>query len=512
MEFNFNKTINADQQRKYSFYYTPDLLTKTNLPKIRITYSKNNVTNEGLELIKNKSERDMQTFAINDNNNIQFQIYNKSIHSFKSIYDNYISNINPIQFKSFNLYPNLTSYTSKYLSIMIIYKQQFFSNNNELSTLLMLTPSNDFPNNFKIIHFSTINNDNINKEFQFALKFFSEHFPFYKCLYINIYYYLQNQKLFWNKDIAFIMKTNNFKWVKVENNEKGERFQLFKLINEDYFCDESNLPNTRNNNYMSLQMYLILNCDNGLNEKMFANNNKLLEDVMKCFYNNNTEYINQVKLILNDKYMKYKHDSNTEMLKFIKNNKIFPKLKFKNDCQYCCLYLQLESNFKLTTKVMINNNYYLSIIAHVKELYDKKTNQLFYMLFSENNFHYLICEMNDEFQKEIYENNGQNIYEKFKRVNKRIEANKSEVVVKTVLVPWINNVGNLNEKDKNEVEYGCSFGMRTVNKVININSVYMTPFNEYEICIKKDWFIAIINDKILDICDVDCLYCNIIKV
>jgi len=442
-----------------------------------IAVSPDKKSNTISQINKEENAQSFNNSVIVDNYNISY--YCDSLSKFiNDIYAEYYKNVtieqkrifnvleNPISYFSHNYYPKIIickDASSNLVKGICIYSVSFNCHDNE-------------PNQIIIEHLSAYNN----KEMEIILK---NMFEFVKnnnilinsCssniakneIYLDLYYYTENEKFLIDKDICnFIKNELKFRWVKLENISKGIRFQKMKhqFNNKNFNSNlennelEQSLEENRKNN-LCCNFYIKDN-----SKAKFVNKKGESQIIVENSYEKDKKYINPFnmmylikKISLDDKYSKYfennannffinydqlcvkelfDNNNNIELQKQLIDNNSFISSDM-NQLMICLEKNETEKNpshkFDIKTKMNIRpifdncisikyKGYYFNRIKNkdVKIFSEKETNQKFYYMTSKNNENIKLLisyNLNDKFKdKYICIQDNSNISLKFKEI------------------------------------------------------------------------------------------------
>ena len=373
---------------------------------------------------------------------------------------------NPISYFSHNYYPKIIickDTNSSLVKGICIYSLSFNCHDNE-------------PNQIIIEHLSAYNNEEMEIILKNILEFLKKNnLLINSCIskitkneiYLDLYYYLENEKFIIDKDICnFIKNELKFKWVKLENISKGVRFQKMKHQFDNKNVDE-NLENNEleqsidknNQNNLCCNFYI-----KDYSKAKFINKNEESQIKEENLNVKEKKYINPFNMVylikkisLDDKYSKYienntsnffinydqlcikelfDNNKNIELQKQLIDNNSFISSDM-NQLINCLEKNEIEKNpchkFDIKTKMNIRpifgncisikyKGYYFNRIENndVKIFYEKDTNQKFYYMTSKNNENIKLLisyKLNDKFKdKYICMQDNTNISLKFKEI------------------------------------------------------------------------------------------------
>ena len=457
-------------------------------------------------------EENVQSFnnSINvDNYNISY--YCDSLSKFiNDIYAEYYKKVTIEQKRIFNVLENPISYFShNYYPKIIICKD---TNSNLVKGICIYSVSfnchNNEPNQIIIEHLSSYNNEEMEIILKNMLEFLkNNNILINSCnsniakneIYLDLYYYTENEKFLIDKDICnFIKNDLKFKWVKLENISKGVRFQKMK-----HQFNNKNLEENFDNN--ELEQSIDENSKNNLCCNFYIKDNSKAKFVNKSeesqiskenLNEKEKKYINPFNMVylikkisLDDKYSKYIENNTSNF--FINNDQLCIKELFNNDNN---IELQkqlidnnsfissdmnqlincLENNeiekipshkFDIKTKMNIRpifdncisikyKGYYFNRIENrdAKIFSEKETNQKFYYMTSKNNENIKLLisyKLNSKFKdKYICIQDNSNISLKFKEIYNNFDLIEE----------------NIKDKDKTKHLYIPSFDINSVIK------------------------------------------------
>ena len=525
---NSTKLLNINNRKKEEFDKSlneiNNSMAKKNIKEKEIIEAKEKSQNKDKKtklLKKNEENEDLNVPEvnddyINDHDDINFKeqkndskifFYNNDINDLNKNYEIFFENIPKNQKNTFNLKNDIKNYLCGN-NPMILLKIE----NNFIISLMCLSYSSDSENTLNINTFCTLNEDNNENEKIFSefINFINEKNIKYQFITIDLYYDLIDGKFVLDKNINNIFKNLNFRWSKLENLESGVRYQQMKLVNNNFNPENDSIIEDK---IMNIQSSLILyfsdnnNNNNNDNIEFNKNTNTFHLEVLDNLYNKNEENMNKFKLLFKNLFFS---DKNEEIQQLLANNNfnfVLPELK--NEKIFISLF-NIFPQFESTMITEINNRKYIRIQTKIEVLYEKETNQLFYMIIcSKDSNALLIAEVNEKFNQII--SNG-NIYYNFKEFYPKIENYQKQY--EAIYIPLINSEKLTNNKGTINniagVEGVCEFWKITSGINFNKNIFILTP-GENDIVIKNSCFLSLMNIDIADEFNISTVFCSFIN-
>jgi hypothetical protein len=450
------------------------------------------------------NDREINLKSQEQKNEPQIFFYNNDIKDLNDEYKNYFEKIPISQRKTFNIKNDIKNYLFG-INPMILIKTE----NGFLNGLMCLSYSSDSEKTLNINNFCTLNEDNNENEKIFSdfVNFINEQNIKYQYLTIDLYYDLIEGKFVLNKEINQIFKNLNFRWAKLENLESGVRYQQMKYTNENFNPENDSIIDDK---IINIQSSLILYCsdNNGNNNNSIKDLNTFHLEVLNNLDNNNQENIQKLKTLFKNLFFSNNYEEMQHLLANNNFNFVLPEINNNNK-----ILISLFNIFPQFESIMItdyNRQKYIRIKTKIEVLYEKETNQIFYMIIcSKDSNALLIAEVNEQFKQILL--NG-NIYNNFKEFYPKIENyNKN---YESIYIPLINdekltqNKGSVN--DINDVNEICEFWKITSGVNFNKNSFILTP-NENDVVIKNTCFLSLMNIEIADEFNISTVFCSLIN-
>ena len=520
---NINNNKNKEEFDK-SLNELNNSIAKKNIKEKEIIEAKekNEIKNKKYKLLKkNEENEDLNVPEVNDDyindhdinfknleqkNEAKIFFYNGDINDLNKNYEIFFENIPKNQKNTFYLKNDIKNYLYGN-NPMILLKTE----NNYIISLMCLSYSSDTENTLNINTFCTLNEDNQENEKIFSefISFINEKNIKYQFLTIDLYYDLIDGKFVLDKNINNIFKNLNFRWSKLENLESGVRYQQMKFVNNNFNPDNDVILDDK---VMNIQSSLILyfndNNNNNDNIDFTKNTNTFHLEVLDNLNNKNEENMNKFKMLFKNLFFS---DNNEEIQQLLSNNNfnfVHPEFDKKN--KILISLFNIFPQFESAMITEINNQKYIRIQTKIEVLYEKETNQLFYMIIcSKDSNALLIAEVNEKFNKII--SNG-NIYYNFKDFYPKIENYQKQY--EAIYIPLINNEKLTDNKGSinniTGVEEICEFWKITSGINYSKNNFILNP-GENDIVIRNSCFLSLMNIDIADEFNISTVFCSFIN-
>ena len=564
------KTNSARKKSQSHITIDAALIPKKNLNIINNTKketfeeSKNPEENININTNLNKTIND----TINTTDNLNISYYSGKISEFIPLYNDYFSKIPSEQKIIFNLNEEpLNYFKHNYYPKIILCKDTITNEIKGMCIYSIIFKEHEKKANQIIIeHISSYNKEEmeniLTKIFEFIksnhiLNDISENSNnLFTEMFIDLYYYLQNDKFEINKSIKdFIGKTIKFRWVKLENISKVIRFQKMKYVISNKEQDKNvrdsmiSIDNSVKSNFMindicafNLIKNIINNEENKPNELLDNNKEKIeinpyniiyILFLMKNIFNIKTifeQILEKIKIFCTNNKLSLPDEA------FInkENNEInlytFP-LQLKQLCQL------FEGNFYNKIEISNNNeilplfdgcigtkynNYFYNRIESkdLKIFKDNNTEQIFYLIKSKHksSISLLISSnLNENFKTKYLLSNDhisfifKDIYNNLSEVESEQNENESKYIyipafTKDKKIEIINNGRNKEEKDiiSDYIEK-CNIEFLTEENILKKNCKKNNNF-EYDLIdddIKNNKVYIINDDFMIFVLDFD---------
>ena len=539
-------------------------IINTNNNNINIIDNNNN----NINIIDNTANRDNN--EINNNDNLNISYYSGKLSEFIPIYNEYFQKIPSEQKTIFHLQDEpLNYFKHNYYPKIILCKD---TTTNEIKGLciysIIFKDHEKKPNQIIIQHISSYNEEEmeniLTKIFEFIKNnhilndIWDNSNTLFTEMYIDLYYYLENEKFEINKNIRdFIGKKIKFRWVKLENISKVIRFQKMKFVISNKEREKNirdsmiRIDNGSIKSNISINDFCVLNfIKNIINNNGNQNENEILDninEIMKINPYNIVYILSLMKKIFNIKTI---FEQILDKIKiFCINNKLsIPDNELiNNDNNSINLYTfplllkQLGELFSTNNENKLDisnkneilplfdgcigtryNNYYYNRIESIdlKILKDNETEQIFYLIKSKHkdNISLLISfNLNENFKnKYLLSNEHMSLY--FKDIYNglsEVETEQNEKESKYIYIPAftmdkkieiINNEKKQEEKDIiNYFEEKYNIEFLTEDIIIRNNNKLNNNF-EYDLIeddVKNNKINIIDDDFVIFVLDFD---------
>ena len=422
-EFNYKEKINNDiiniNLKKIKLNKNCEKeLVNNNIDKINneIKKDEENILQNSLILskkIKKKAESravtpESKKINKNEKNSNIIKTYNTSYYcgslsDFVFIYNNYYERIPLEQKKIFNIKSNpLEYFYHNYYPKIIICSDKKLSLTKGICIYSVVLNYEKKPNKIIIEHLSSYNEEEMENIIKNIFSFLKNNNILSNSsnnitgeIYIDLYFYLENEKFFINTKIRdFIKNELKFKWVKLENISKEIRYQKMKHIFSSNYDDNNNLLNNEIDDNNILNQSII-------GKKALKELNESNED---SFFDDNKDNILCNFIILNKSIIKYKNKSEKEKenednlilnnIKYINPfNIIYLIKKIPEDCIYSEYienntynFFNMNEHFDIEeilnnndgislNDILINNSFLTSELHQLIDFFDKKYNK-----------------------------------------------------------------------------------------------------------------------------------------
>ena len=394
IENNNNSLSQSKIQKKISRSLTPKSQRESKINNILTSNEVNKDNNQSNTDIFN-TEKNINTDTIS--------FYCGKLSDFISIYSTYYKRIPEEQKIIFNIKENIIEYIHNnfYPKIIIFGNKK----NKEIKGLCIISHIFWKKNELYVEHISSYKNEEREKIFEMFFSFIKENS--YKILgydnnikendiYIDLYYKNEEGKFIINEEIKdYFKKKINFKWVKLVNVSKFERFIQMR---HHFNINQGNNINLLNNEYDD---------NNVLNQSILGKkefNNDELNN------NNNSDM---------EKSEESNDDSNLNISTIFELNKEKNEKEVNNNLN---IYKNKEPN--LLNNFLVKNK---TILKFNTKLYENKNNSVENIFYSNSlNFVYLLSKIyNINENRTLYNNISQNI-------NSYFSSNDSPIVLQTL--------------------------------------------------------------------------------
>ena len=520
-----NSLINSQIKKSHSRSLTPKSQRES---RINLLKEKNEIDINQINKDNNQSNTDI--FNNNDNekkiiNNDIMSFYLGKLTDFISIYNNYYNNISQEQKIIFNIKQNPLEYIhNNFYPKIIIYQDK---KNKIIKGLCIISHIFWKKNEIYIEHISSYKDEEKENIFEKFISFIKENA--FKILgydnnikendiYIDLYYKSEEGKFTINETIRdFFRNKLKFKWVKLENISKYERYMKIRhhfginnennLLNNEY--DDNNILNQ---SILGKKEFNNLNNNESDNEES-EDTDDINLDISKAFeiqkdkinINNNLQELNnfyKIKNILNNFSIK-----NKTILKF--NNKIyenkndsFINIKYSNPFNFVYLINKVNHSENKNLKEIISfniNSYFSQNDSEIIKQSINKFKKIKLNLIPENiNYYSDITELNKQIVNKFKINANINILPPFDNCisfiyngyyYNRIEIKKIEIFIEKeteqifYMISKNENHAILISSDLND-----NFIQKFINKENNNNkdNISINFMNIYNNLINKD--------------------------
>ena len=520
-----NSLINSQIKKSHSRSLTPKSQRES---RINLLKEKNDIDINQINKDNNQSNTDI--FNNNDNekkiiNNDIMSFYLGKLTDFISIYNNYYNNISQEQKIIFNIKQNPLEYIhNNFYPKIIIYQDK---KNKIIKGLCIISHIFWKKNEIYIEHISSYKDEEKENIFEKFISFIKENA--FKILgydnnikendiYIDLYYKSEEGKFSINEAIRdFFRNKLKFKWVKLENISKYERYMKIRhhfginnennLLNNEY--DDNNILNQ---SILGKKEFNNLNNNESDNEES-EDTDDINLDISKAFeiqkdkinINNNLQELNnfhKIKNILNNFSIK-----NKTILKF--NNKIyenkndsFINIKYSNPFNFVYLINKVNHSENKNLKEIISfniNSYFSQNDSEIINQSINKFKKIKLNLIPENiNYYSDITELNKQIVNKFKINANINILPPFDNCisfiyngyyYNRIEIKKIEIFIEKeteqifYMISKNENHAILISSDLND-----NFIQKFINKENNNNkdNISINFMNIYNNLINKD--------------------------
>ena len=470
-----------------------------NLPKL-----KDSKQSSSKEISQQKSE----------NNSVTLSFYTEDLLYLSKQYNIYHKKIPQKQFITFHVLSDINEYINTSTNPIVITS---YNDKKEISSLVILSYVQEENNSLCIKHISSPKVGL--KEFMDSLiSFIKQNIP-YQHLYIDLYYENENGKLTLDKDINLLFKELKFQWVKLENLENGIRYQKLKLKNDSCMTSESR----NQQSLINIQSGLVIYCkdnvtSNDNNDDTYKEINLLHLQVCEKVFKKSIEKVNKItSLFCPLKFLNSKKVDDIKKLLDKENIKL--QIDKEDNNQIYASLFNINSSFDSFSTVKINSKQYIRLRGKIEILKHKDTEQIFYMIVSNDSHPFLICEMNQKFKAYMNsDDNGTNIYEKFYSIYPQLESCENDKNIYSIYIPKIrkevktqsNDILNSKIDNISKIyNYAkLSIGDSTYDEK---KSLKISPNNETDIILSNDLFFSIINIELLNEFNIPCVFCSIIS-
>lgn len=433
-----------------------------------------------------------------------FEFYTGTLSTIEKDYNQYYNLIPISQKNTFDLYSNLTLFSEAISPMLIV----GYKNKSICSMCLLSLYSEDY--RIVIIkQISTIEN-NLNEVFLKLMMFIQDNIM-YKELVINLHFETKGDQYQLNKELTDIFKGLNFKWSKLENLDNGKRIQTMKYRNMNL--------NSKNNSadhlcYIKVGMIACENEGEYNEDPSLSNNNthnvnilhKTVIDHLIKQTGKASEIKNSFSNLISFEGMKEDAIAYINERENKESEVIFYLDSIQEDMKLYLSCYTLYPMFQTLSTRTINQYIYNRLEIKNEILYEKETNQTFYML-QQDDYVILLGQMAPGFK--TYLDNSKNIYEGFNLLYAKIE-----VIQKDIKHIWVPSF-SLNEV------YSCSLSEEDVtiksytDACLGSNDYQGKTFNREPMStdevISDAFFIAIISVNLLNSFDVSSIFCDIVN-
>ena len=451
-----------------------------------------------------------------ENNSVKLSFYTEDLLYLSKQYNIYHKKIPQKQFITFHVLSDINEYINTSTNPIVITS---YNDKKEISSLVILSYLQEENNSLCIKHLSSPKVGL--KEFMNCLISFIKHNIPYEHLYIDLYYENENGKLTLDKDINLLFKELKFQWVKLENLENGVRYQKLKLKNDSYITSESR--NQQSKSLINIQSGLVIYCKDNIptkdnNDDTYKEINLLHLQVCEKAFKNSTEKVNKITSLFSPlKFLNSKKVN--DIKKLIDKENIQLQIDNEDNSQIYASLFNINATVESFSTVKINSKVYNRLRGKIEMLKHKDTEQIFYMIVSNDSHPILICEMNQKFKAYMNsDDNGTNIYEKFYSIYPQLESCENNKTIQSIYIPKItkevktqsNDI--LNSKIDNITKmYNYAKLSIGDNSFDEKKSLKISPNNETDIILSNELFFSIINIELLNECNIPCVFCSIIS-
>ena len=451
-----------------------------------------------------------------ENNSVKLLFYTEDLLYLSKQYNIYHKKIPQKQFITFHVLSDINEYINASTNPIVVTS---YNDKKEISSLVILSYLQEENNSLCIKHLSSPKVGL--KEFMNSLiSFIKQNIP-YEHLYIDLYYENENGKLTLDKDINLLFKELKFQWVKLENLENGIRYQKLKLKNDSCMISESR--NQQSKSLINIQSGLVIYCKDNIpsndnNDDTYKEINLLHLQVCEKAFKNSTEKVNKITSLFSPlKFLNSKKVN--DIKKLIDKENIQLQIHNEDNSQIYASLFNINATVESFSTVKINSKVYNRLRGKIEMLKHKDTEQIFYMIVSNDSHPILICEMNQKFKAYMNsDDNGTNIYEKFYSIYPQLESCENNKTIHSIYIPKItkevktqsNDI--LNSKIDNITKmYNYAKLSIGDNSFDEKKSLKIFPNNETDIILSNELFFSIINIELLNECNIPCVFCSIIS-
>ena len=422
--------------------------------------------------------------------------YRGKVSNLERIYNDFYEEVPDTFKKTFNLNKDINFYAKGIYPMIIIEKE-----NNKLTSFISLTISTEKPNTLSLNTICTLKN--LKDCFNNLLILLKESKINYNLLLLDLYYEFKEGKYYLDEEInLLICKILKFRWMKLENLANGVRYQKLKYTNAEF-----NSENQKDiiKYFFKMRSSLLLttgeeneNCekvvDNNINllnlqicENVFGKKEEEIQKIYECIHNMDFQEESDIEKI----YNKMK-----ELGIEVNENNLHEKI-----LNNVWSYFSIETNVDTMSFIHINNKKYIRIKTEIQHLFDKETEQKYYIVTGKDSNMILLSTMNNESQEKLNASYGNNLYSYFKDLYPKLEPfENSTRETSSLLVPefeFLKNkrVNDLNSGIINNIINADFFTDIISNKEENVKDF---PCINYDLCendiiLEKPLFIAGIN-------------------
>lgn len=448
----------------------------------------------------------------NNNNQSDIQFFKSNISAFKTDYSNYYSNIPLNQKKTFHLKNEISSLVVG-VNPMIITKY----NNGSLDSLISLSYSIEDMGSLIVNHFSCKEGALLKSSFEEFIQFLNDNNVEYNSIYVNLYYECKDGIFSLDKDVNLIWKQLKFRWVKLENIDNETRYQKMQLKNAS-----TNIKSEQTiDPIIAINSSLILLQDNNNSSETpqveVEKFNKFLNSfnlfVGEKISASNQNELNTLSELLPT--LSYKKGENKDDLnKFLSIHNIeLEKKQINSDItNFIAVYFKFCPVFDSVMMLEIDDKFYHRISSKIEVLFEKETQQKFYMIVTNDSSTILLAELNDKCKEVLFKDN---LYKTFADFNSKIEPLSTEEVG-SIYLPMFNS-----EQINFSSNFPFSNDNTEVRKVFNYSKVVssydthkkqsltINP-TENDIVIKNEFFIGVMNYEISSTFGIPSIFCALI--
>ena len=424
--------------------------------------------------------------------------YRGKISNLEKMYNDFYAEVPQTLINTFNLNKDINFYSKGIYPMIIIEKE-----NNKLISFISISVSTERPNTLSLNTICSLKN--LKDCFNNLFNLLKQNKINFQLLLLDLYYEFKEGKYILDEEInLLICKILKFRWMKLENLSNGVRYQKLKYTNAEF-----NSVNHKDivTHFFKMRSSLLLTTgeqneniekisDNDINllnlqicENVFGKKEEEIQKIYGCVPNMDFLDENDIEKI----YSKMK-----ELGIKVKEDNLHEKI-----LNNFWSYFSIEANVESMSFIHIKNNKYMRIKTEIQSLFDKETNQKYYIITCKGSNMILLSTMNNESQEKLNKDYGNNLYLYFKDLYPKlepIENSDSEETSSSLLVPeyeFVKNtrVNNLDSEIINNIINADFFTDIISNKEENVKEFQCINYdiNENDIILEKPLFIAGIN-------------------